>query len=220
MPQDAHRFATSLELTVDLPYLLHVPDGDAPADGWPLVLFLHGSGERGDDVALLRRQGLPRRLDEGLAFPAVVVSPQCPMGDVWAQHFPALLGLLDAVADRVPVDPKRVALTGLSLGGAGVCHLASAHPERFAALAPICGPWSWYYVTPEMAKLPMWAFHGDADEVVSVADSRRLVARVRELGGDARLTEYPGVGHDAWTRAYDDPDLRTWLLHPRRFAAG
>ncbi len=216
MPQAAHRHTAALTIDVDLSYLLHVPEGAPPAGGWPLVLFLHGSGERGRDVELLRRQGLPKRLDEGLAFPALVLSPQCPEGDVWPQHFPAMLHLIDAVIARHGADPNRVVATGLSLGGAGVCHLVAAHPERFAALAPICGPWTYYYANAAMARLPLWAFHGDADPVVSVADSRRLVARVRELGGAPRYSEYPGVAHDAWTPAYADPELLDWLLQARR----
>lgn len=216
MPQTALRHTAELALQVDLPYLLHVPGGDPPARGWPLVLFLHGSGERGRDAELLRRQGLPKRLEDGLDLPALVLSPQCPDGEVWAQHFPALLHLLDVVAARHGADPDRVVATGLSLGGAGVAHLAAAHPERFAAVAPICAPWAWYYANAGLASRPVWAFHGDADEVVSVADSRRLVARLRELGGAACLTEYPGVGHDAWTPAYADPELIDWLLTARR----
>lgn len=216
MPQTAHHHAAELALRVDLPYLLHVPRGPAPTGGWPLVLFLHGSGERGRDVDLLRLQGLPKRLDEGLDLPAIVVAPQCPLGDVWSQHFPALLHLLDTVSERHGADSDRVVATGLSLGGAGVTHLAAAHPERFAAVAPICGPWTWFYANAGLATLPVWAFHGDADEVVSVEDSRRLIARLRELGGTARLTEYPGVGHDAWSPAYADPELLDWMLAARR----
>jgi predicted peptidase len=216
MPQTAHRHTASLTLDVDLPYLVHVPEGAAPGGGWPLVLFLHGSGERGRDPGVLRLQGLPQRLDAGLAFPAIVLSPQCPEGDVWPQHFPALLHLLDTILERHGADPDRVVATGLSLGGAGTCHLVAAHPERFAALAPICGPWTWYYTNPVMARLPMWVFHGDADPVVSVDDSRRLVARVRELGGEPRYTEFPGVGHDAWTPAYADPEVLGWLLSHSR----
>ena len=215
MPQSAHRLTTSLNIDVDLPYLLHVPDGDAPEGGWPLVLFLHGSGERGDAAERVRLQGLPKRLDEGLAFPALVLSPQCPEGDVWSQHFPALLHLLDVVVARHGADLDRVVATGLSLGGVGVVHLVAAHPERFAALAPICGPWTSYYVNEAMARRPAWVFHGDADAVVPVSDSRRLVARLRELGGAPRYTEYPGVGHDAWSRAYADPELIEWLLNQR-----
>lgn len=216
MPQTAHAFTADIVTAVDLPYLLHLPEGVEARRDWPLIVFLHGSGERGADVDLVRTQGLPRRLDEGLALPAVVVSPQCPAGQVWAQQYPAVMALVDALHERVGIDPDRVVLTGLSLGGAGVVHLAATHPERFAALAPICGPWTWYYVTADMARLPLWAFHGEDDAVVSVEDSRKLVAAVRALGGDARLTTYPGVGHDAWTPAYADEALVAWMLEQRR----
>lgn len=219
MDTTVRRFTTTLEVGVDLPYLLHRPRDHETREDWPLVLFLHGSGERGDDLSLVAREGLPQRLADGLELPAVVVSPQCPADQVWAQHFPALMALLERTIAEERVDPDRVVVTGLSLGGASVCHLATMHPERFAALAPICGPWSWYYVTPAMAQLPMWAFHGDADPVVSVDDSRRLVARVRELGGDARLSEYAGVGHGAWRPAYDDEAVLTWLVSQRRRGA-
>ena len=219
MPQTAHTFSTELVTRVDLPYLLHLPDGVEARDDWPLILSLHGSGERGTDVALVRRQGLPRRLDEGLELPAVVLSPQCPDGQVWAQQYPAVMALVDAVMQRIGIDRDRLVLTGLSLGGVGVVHLAATHPERFAAIAPICGPWAWYYVNPAMAKLPLWAFHGEDDPVVAVEDSRRLAAAVKALGGEARLTTYPGVGHDAWTAAYADEELLAWMLAQRRDGA-
>lgn len=212
MPQTAHTFSTELVTPVELPYLLHLPDGVETRRDWPLILFLHGSGERGTDIALVRRQGLPRRLDEGLALPAVVLSPQCPDGQVWAQQYPAVMALVDEVGARIGIDGDRIVLTGLSLGGAGVVHLAATHPERFAAVVPICGPWTWYYLTPAVARLPLWVFHGEDDPVVSVEDSRRLVAAARALGGEARLTTYPGVGHDAWTPAYADDELLAWML--------
>ena len=216
MTQTAHTFEAELVTPVRLPYLLHLPAGVETRRDWPLIVFLHGSGERGDDLDLVRRQGLPKRLDEGFDLPAVVLSPQCPDGLVWAQQYPAVMALVDAVVADVGVDPDRVLLTGLSLGGAGAVHLAATHPERFAGLVPICGPWTFYYVTPDMARLPLWVFHGEDDPVVSVDDSRRLLAAVEALGGEARLTTYPGVAHDAWTRAYATDELFTWLLAQRR----
>lgn len=219
MPQNPERFDRRLDLDVSLPYLLYLPDGHAERDDWPLVVFLHGAGERGNDVTLVRKHGLPRLLHEGLAYPAVVVSPQCPEGEVWVQHQPALLALVDDVVARHRVATDRIVLTGLSMGGAGVCYLAASSPERFAAVAPVCGPGTAFAVTPAMARLPLWAFHGDADDVVPVQDSRDLVARVRALGGDARLTVFQGVGHDSWDRAYADPEFRTWLITQRRATA-
>ena len=216
MDLTADTFTVDLVTPVRLPYLLHLPEGVEARHDWPLIVFLHGSGERGDDLERMRRQGLPKRLGEGLELPAVVVSPQCPDGQVWAQQYPAVMALVDDVMARFGVDPDRVLLTGLSLGGAGVVHLAASYPERFAALVPISGPWTFYYVTPGMARLPLWAFHGEDDPVVSVEDSHRLVAAVQALGGDARLTTYPGVAHDAWTKAYATDELFDWLLAQRR----
>lgn len=216
MPQVADRFVRRLELEVSLPYLLYLPDDHARRNDWPLVVFLHGSGERGDDPELVRKHGLARLLHEGLALPAVVVSPQCPENHGWVQHHPALMALIDDVVTRYRVDPDRIVLTGLSMGGAGVCALAAEHPERFAALAPVCGPEMWFEVTSEFARLPMWVFHGDADDVVPVSESLELVERVRALGGNPRLTVYEGVGHNSWDRAYGDSELQTWLVEQRR----
>ena len=216
MPQTAGRFVRHLQLEVSLPFLLYLPDDHARRDDWPLVVFLHGSGERGDDPDLVRKHGLARLLHEGLSLPAVVLSPQCPENHTWAQHHPALMALIDDVVERYRVDPDRIVLTGLSMGGAGVCSLAAAYPERFAALAPVCGPGTSFMVTPAVARLPMWVFHGDADTVVPVEDSLALVEKVRELGGEPRLTIHQGVGHNSWDRAYGDRELREWLVGQRR----
>jgi predicted peptidase len=215
MALTANRWQTTLSIPVDLPYLLYLPKGHVARSDWPLVLFLHGSAERGADADLLRRQGLPKVLEEGLALPAVVLAPQCPAGEVWAQQHHALSALLDTLLPTLPVDPSQVTLTGLSLGGAGVVHYAASEPERFRALAPICGPWTWYYMTPEIARKPLWIFHGEADELVSVEDSKRLAEVARALGGEPRLTLYPGVGHHAWEHAYADPTFSDWLVDPR-----
>jgi predicted peptidase len=106
-------------------------------------------------------------------------------------------------------------LTGLSLGGAGTVHYAASEPQRFRALAPICGPWTWYYLTPRIAQLPLWIFHGEADPLVPVGDSKRLAEVSRAYGGRPRLTLYPEVEHDAWAHAYADPEFQQWLVAPR-----
>ncbi len=216
MTHTEHQFSTRLELNVSLRYLLHLPKGHAESDGWPLVLFLHGSGERGDDVSMVRRHGLPRLLEEGLELPAVVVSPQCPADQLWTPQVPALRALVDKVAAEHRVDRSRVAVTGLSLGGAGAYELVARYPDAFAAVAPICGPWTWMFVTEASARVPTWVFHGDADRVVHLEHSERLVAAIRERGGEPRFTVYQGVGHDSWDRAYSDPEVLAWLLEQRR----
>jgi predicted peptidase len=216
MPQLALAFETALVTPVALRYLLYLPDDHASRSDWPLLLFLHGAGERGDDLDLVRRHGPPRLLEEGAAWPFVVVSPQCPAGESWWEHLRTLAALIDDVAARYGVDEDRVVLTGLSLGGMGACRLAAAEAHRFAALTPVCGTAAWSLEPERLRHLPVWAFHGEDDEVVPPDESRELVAALQALGGDARLTLYPGVGHAAWEPAYATPELMEWWLAARR----
>lgn len=198
-----------------LPALLYPPADFDPAseERWPLLLFLHGSGERGRDLARVRSQGLPPRLDAGLSLPAYVLAPQCPDGVWWN---PAqLAALLDAVEAAHPSDPQRLSVTGLSMGGYGTWALALHQPERFSALAPICGGGDPSRAR-EIAHLPQWVFHGARDEVVPLAESERMVAALRAAGADVRFTVYPEAGHDAWTPAYGEAELLPWLIEQRR----
>ena len=223
MDFDRSTYDTTLTVPVRLDYLSYVPSDARPAAGWPLVLFLHGAGERGADVAQVGTVGLPRTIAEGLALPARVVAPQCPADTTWSQHLHALLGLLDHVLAEGDTDPERVVLTGLSMGGTGAWLLAATAPERFAALVPVCGQRTWFIgeapPTQALARLPIWAFHGEDDDVVEAEASRVQVAALRAAGADARLTLYPGVGHDAWTKAYATRELWTWALAKRRTGA-
>lgn len=195
------------------PHLLYLPSDYESRPAWPLLCFLHGVGERGGDLERLKAQGIPRVLERGDPLPFVVVSPQCPPGGFW-QNEP-LTALLAEVSGELRVDPDRVYLTGLSMGGYGTWNLALEKPFLFAAIAPVCGGGD-----PRRAgrlrRLPVWAFHGTRDPVVPVGASRRMVQAVRRCGGDARLTEYPDVGHDCWTQTYDNPALYDWLLSHRR----
>lgn len=213
-------FDAALTVPVRLDYLAYAPSGPRPAAGWPLVLFLHGAGERGADVARVADVGLPRDVEAGLALPARVVAPQCPADTIWSQHLHALLGLLDHVLSEGDVDPDRVVLTGMSMGGGGTWHLGATAPERFAALAPVCGTRTWYIgdgpPTDALRRLPIWAFHGEDDDVVDAEASRVQVAALQAAGADVRLTLYPGVGHDAWAKAYPTPELWAWALAQRR----
>jgi predicted peptidase len=216
--------AKSFEATVTqdlrLEYLLALPQGYAEsAERWPLILFLHGAGERGSDLAKVETHGPPKLIAAGQQIPAIVVSPQCPANEWWtdAKHLLALERLLDEVVTTYRVDEDRVYLTGISMGGYGTWALAGRQPARFAAAAPICGGGSALPVARALRNLPIWAFHGDADPVVPVAESQRLVDAIGRAGGTvAKLTVYPGVGHDSWTRAYEDPALWEWLFAQRR----
>jgi predicted peptidase len=200
-----------------LRYLIHLPDDydDDPARRWPLVLFLHGAGERGVDLDLAALHGPPALADAGHEFPFVLVSPQCPESSRWDSEPTVLARLLDEVSARYRIDPDRVYVTGLSMGGFGTWTLATRYPERFAAVAPICGG-LWGQSAASIRDLPVWAFHGDADDVVPISMTEEIVAELRSLGSDVRFTRYTGVGHDSWTEAYENPELYEWLMAQRR----
>ncbi|MGH7717550.1 MAG: prolyl oligopeptidase family serine peptidase [Gemmatimonadaceae bacterium] len=196
-------------------YLLFLPasyDGSRP-ERWPMILFLHGAGERGDNLHLVMRHGPPKRVEQHPDFPFVVVSPQVATDRIWSNAF--LDALLDEVVASYAIDPDRVYLTGLSMGGYGAWSLAMEFPHRFAAMAPVSGGG-----VPSGAcalkHLPIWVFHGTKDDVVPLDRDTQLVTRLRECGGNVRFTVYPDAGHDAWTRTYDDPELYDWFLRHRR----
>jgi predicted peptidase len=212
MAQTAQSTDLTFTQTRSFRYLLHLPPGYEVAGGkkWPLILFLHGMGERGDDLDLVKTQGLPKKLESWPDCPFIVVSPQCPMSSFWTWEADALNALLDDVMARYVVDPERVYLTGLSMGGAGTWQLAIRHPERFAALAPICAP-SIPVLLERVQHLPIWVFHGAKDTVVPVETSDNMVKVFRSLGGDIQYTVYLDAGHDSWTQAYDNPALYEWM---------
>ncbi len=214
--QTTERFEATFERKVVLDYLLSVPE-DYSDDGAPvpLLLFLHGAGERGSDVERVKTHGPPRLLEQGKDIPAIVVSPQCPDDSWWTEHLEALSLLLDQLIERYNVDESRIYLTGLSMGGYGTWALAAREPERFAAAVPICGGGS-IVAAFQLRSMPIRVYHGDADPVVPLSESERLVKALEARGGNVELTVYPGVGHDSWTRTYDDPELWEWLFAQRR----
>jgi len=194
-------------------YLLYLPRDYGVGKKWPLIVFLHGRGERGSNLNLLKKTALPRNLEEIEYLPFVVISPQCPHGFSWSSTM--IFRLLDDVAARYKIDENRVYLTGISMGGYGTWDAAIQQPWRFAAIAPICGGGN-----PELASrlkdLPVWAFHGAMDTSVPVSESRAMVQAIETLGGDVRFTVYPDAGHDSWTRTYDSPEIYQWFLSHSR----
>ena len=199
-----------------LKYLLYVPDAyNRTPTKWPLVLFLHGAGERGDDLELVKKHGPPKLIAQGREFPAIIVSPQCPKETWWPDHVAALEALLDEIVARYRVDEDRIYVTGISMGGFGTWALAFDQPQRFAALGVICGRGD-----PAKAALlkhvPIWVFHGAKDQTVPLKDSQDMVEALQAAGGSPKFTVYPDAGHDSWTRTYEDPAFWEWLFAQRR----
>ena len=227
-------------------YQVYVPADYTPARSWPVLLFLHGSGERGDDGLRQTQVGLPAAIrNDRSRFPMVVVMPQARAGTRWPGAMATqAMAALDAASAEFHGDPDRTYLTGMSMGGQGAWLLAAAHPHRFAAVATVCGflrvkregespdpdlvnsallatvPGA--AADPEAAvarrigSLPVWIFHGARDDVVPVENSRRMHAALQARGGEVRYSEYPEANHNAWDRAYGEPGLVPWLLSHRR----
>ena len=195
-------------------YLLYLPEeyGSRPGS-WPLMLFLHGRGESHGPLDLVKKWGPPRLIASGVHQPYVVVSPQCPSDESWGQpgQQALLVALLDHVAARYRIDAQRVVLTGLSMGGYGSWRLAADHPERFAAVIPICGGGS-PGDAGRLKDLPIWVFHGTEDRAVPLARSVEMVEAIRGAGGARiRFTTLEHVGHNCWESAYATPELYQWV---------
>jgi predicted peptidase len=212
--QTPKRFKTKITKTLELPYLLYLPKNTGKKK-LPLVMFLHGAGERGHTLDLVSVHGIPKLIKEGKDFGFIAVSPQCPVNSWWTKELDALQGLLEHVINTYNVDTKRVYLTGLSMGGMGTWQFAGTYPEYFAAIAPICGGGEWLSARM-LGKIPVWAFHGDKDDVVPLEESERMVRFVKKAGGNAKLTVYKGVGHDSWTKTYNNPKFYAWLLSHKK----
>jgi predicted peptidase len=194
-------------------YLLYLPEKYSAETAWPLVLFLHGAGERGTNLDLVKVHGPPKLVAAGKHFPFILVSPQCPENRWWEPF--ELIALLDHVVATHQVDPDRVYVTGLSMGGFGTWRLAAYAPDRLAAIAPICGGGEPYW-GKVIAHLPVWAFHGAKDVGVPVDRSQTMIDAVKKSGGEPRLTIYPEAAHDSWTQTYDNPEFYEWLLAQQR----
>ena len=222
--QKREHFEKQITKTAALDYLLFLPEGyeSGGEKKWPLMLFLHGAGERGTNVAKVAVHGPAKLVKTKKDFPFILVSPQCPDERSWNDD--ELLALLDSVIAKHNVDTTRIYLTGLSMGGYGSWSLGTRYPERFAAIAPICGGGDHLPILltsknnkAALRTMGVWAFHGGKDPVVALEESQHMTNALMRAGcKDVKLTVYPEAGHDSWTQAYNEPDIWNWFLAHRR----
>jgi len=217
----AKSFSSERKQVLAADYLLFLPAGYEAnsTNRWPLILFLHGAGERGSNVWQVTKHGPPKIAKQTTNFPFIVVAPQCPKKKIWSNDL--LLALLDEVETKYAVDTHRVYLTGISMGGFGTWSLGLSHPERFAAIAPICGGGE--LITPlladktKLASLPVWAFHGAKDPVVPLEESEHMVKLLKRFEvREVKFTVYPEALHDCWTQTYTNAELFAWFLKHSR----
>jgi len=220
---------------IEYPYAVYVPRAYDKEKEWPLVVFLHGAGERGGDGLLPTNEGIGpaiRRNPE--RFPAVVLFPQCPKDTAWISLPKMLDDLIERTRKDYHIDEKRIYLTGLSMGGYGTWIWGATRADLFAAMMPICGGGKTDdlrhldkeqvtkdYGTLEervaqLATVPIWAFHGAVDDVVPPERSREMVELVRTAGGAIQYTEYPGVKHNSWVQAYGDEEAIRWMFSQKK----
>ena len=211
LPPQVKRFGAA-DAKDGLDYLAYLPASydEDKNKLWPLVIFLHGSGERGKNVQIVRKTGLTETLETRGATSYVCLAPQCP-SENRGWNTAVLNKFLDQVLTEYRVDKNRVVLTGLSMGGFGTWNWGSEHPERFAGLVPICGAGTPAKAT-SLKGMPIWAFHGEADPVVKIAGDQAMVDAAKAAGADIKFTTYPGVGHNSWGKAYTEPELDAWIL--------
>ncbi|MBN2327576.1 MAG: prolyl oligopeptidase family serine peptidase [Candidatus Omnitrophica bacterium] len=220
-------------------YLLYLPTTYGQTEEeFPLILFLHGAGERGANLNAVKTHGPPKIVNnerllgilyEDGVFPFVVVSPQCPAGEWWLNKH--LIEVLVEVIDNYAIDANRIYLTGLSMGGFGSWSFASEYPQYIAAIAPISGGGDALHwpnlrtytnldpspaIVENLVDIPVWAFHGESDTVVSLSEDQKTVNRLLEIGGSVEFTVYPNTGHDAWTKTYNTLELYQWLLSNKK----
>jgi predicted esterase len=215
---NVHAQQTAQTFTRQTGYLLSLPDGyhDDTAKKWPLLFFLHGSGECGTDIEKVKVNGPPKLVAAGKHFPFIIVSPQAQDADIgWEPE--DLNQLLVYIKQTYRVDDTRIYLTGLSMGGFGTWALAIKHPEEFAGIIPICGGGdsaeAW-----RLRHIPIWCFHGALDNVVPVARDEQMVTAAKKFNPTVKFTVYPDANHNSWERTYNNDSVYDWLLSQTKFA--
>ncbi|MCB0263097.1 MAG: prolyl oligopeptidase family serine peptidase [Calditrichaeota bacterium] len=200
--------------TGDGNYLLYLPENFSEETRWPLIVYLHGASLRGENPKKVGEYGLPRMLKKRGDFPFVVLSPQCPSGESWHEQN-WLMPLIDDISEKYGIDTQRIYLTGVSLGGSGTWFWGAQFPEKFAAIAPLCG-----YGNPETANAlkhtPIWTFHGAKDRTVPVELTDKMVAALEAANGNVLFSRLRNKGHNIVEDVYQNEDLYEWFLEHRR----
>ena len=216
MITEHHIYNSNTVEGISLQYLIYLPDdyNKNLEESFPLVLFLHGAGERGRDLELIKKHGIPKRINEGKEFPFIVLAPQCPTSAWWNfdEYIFSLIKMVDAVIEMYKVDKARIYGTGLSMGGFGILSLAMQNPKIFSAIVPICGGAN-INKLKILNNLPMWLFHGEKDDVYPPESSILIYKMLKKDNPNIKLTIYHDLGHDCWTKTYENDKMFEWLLN-------
>jgi len=208
------KFVSDITVNVSLDYNIYFPsDYNKSKDEYPLVIFLHGAGERGEDLNKVEIHGIPKLIKNGKEFPFITVAPQCPAFQWWPEplYVKALISLTEDIIGKYNVDINRVYATGLSMGGYGTLAIGRERPDLFAALIPVCGGMDMEGME-RLKNIPIWLFHGDKDKVVPVENSQMIYDTLKPMNPKMKLTIYKGVNHNSWGLTYENDDIYDWLL--------
>ena len=212
-------FETTVNIPVKLNYSLYVPDDyDETSTEFPLVLYLHGVGERGEDLSKLELNGIPELIGKGKKLPFITLAPQCPDFGWWSrpEYVEALASLVKNIISGHKVDKQRVYVTGLSMGGYGALALAKKYPNLFAAIIPVCGGMDDHSDIKKLKDLPIWLFHGDQDQTHPVESSIIIHDLLKPINKEIKLTIYEGIGHNSWDMTYANDEIYDWLLSHKK----
>ncbi len=214
---DAYTFEKKQTTQVEISYLEFLPADYKSKKEWPLLIFLHGSGERGDDLDKVAVHGPPKLAAKGQLQDFIVIAPQCPKDDYWDSLTQQnnLIQLIEELEEKLNIDSNRIYLTGLSMGGFGTWKLGATLHNKIAAIAPVCGGGT-LWDSRLLVDMPIWAFHGAKDDVVPLKFTIEMVEEINRRGGEAKMTIYPDANHNSWDQAYSTAELYTWLLEQHK----